>query len=101
MASKKSNGSERAVVVTTAHRGVFVGHTTEPSNTVEAIDLVRAHMIVYWAAGNRGVLGIASKGPVAGSRVSPPVRSIGLRNVTAIMDASDEAVAAWEKAPWS
>lgn len=98
-ASKKS--VERPVVVTTAHRGVFVGYTADRSDDPETIELVRAHMIVYWAAGNRGILGIAAKGPVNGSRVSPQVTRIILRNVTAVMDATDEAAKAWEAMPWS
>lgn len=98
---KKPQGKLRAVVVTTAYRGVFVGWTTDRSDDPETIELVRAHMIVYWAAGNRGVLGIASMGPVNGSRVSPQVQRIILRNVTAVMDATDAAAEAWSKAPWS
>lgn len=90
----------RPVVVTTAHRGVFVGYTSDPADS-EVVTLSRGRMVVYWPAEVRSVLGLAVRGPLAGSRVSPAVRSITLRGVTAVIDASDEAVAQWEQEPWS
>lgn len=101
MASKKTSNSERPVVVTTAHRGVFVGYTFEPSNEVKEIEILRARMVLYFAPETRGVLGIASRGVAPGSRVTPAVAKLGLQNVTAVMDASDQAVKAWEAEPWS
>ena len=89
----------RAVVVTTAHRGVFVGYTTDPDDA-EHVTLTKARMVVYYSQGTRSVLGIASSGVAAGSRVSHPVPRIVLRNITAVIDATAEAAAAWEKGPW-
>jgi len=90
---------ERPVVVTTAHRGVFVGYTTDAES--ETITLVRARMVVYYSSDTRSVLGIATRGPQRGSRVSPAVPKLVLRNVTAVADATTEAAAAWELEPWS
>ena len=89
----------RNVVVTTAHRGIFVGKTdAEP--TAETCVLVDARMIVHFSADTRSVVGLTQRGPRPGSRVSPAATRLGLRNVTAIMDATDEAAAAWEREPW-
>jgi hypothetical protein len=98
--SKKATKSERAVMVTTAHRGVFVGYTTDAADA-DTITLTRARMIVYYSRETRGVLGIAGRGVAPGSRVSPPVDCIVLRNITAVVDATPEAAAAWEAEPWS
>lgn len=95
--TKKSK--TRPVVVTTAHRGVFVGYTADPP-CAEIVTLERGRMIVYWPPEVHGVLGLAVRGPVEGSRVSPAVKSIALRNVTAIIEASPAAAKQWEKEPW-
>jgi hypothetical protein len=91
---------ERAVVVTTQHRGVFVGYTTDADDS-EIVRLTRARMVVYYSRETRSVVGLASSGPGAGSRVSHPVPRIALRNITAVIDATPEAAAAWERGPWS
>lgn len=96
MASRK----KRPVVVTTKHRGVFVGYTTD-TDKADPITLTDARMVVYYSPGTRSVLGIAAGGVASGSRVSSAVPSITLRDVTAVMGASPEAVKAWEAEPWS
>jgi len=90
----------RNVVVTTAHRGIFVGQT-DAAPTAETCVLENARMVVFYSASTRGVVGLAQRGPQEGSRISPAASKIGLRNVTAIMDATDNAAAAWEQEPWS
>ena len=89
----------RPVVVTTAHRGVFVGYTADPADA-EIVRLERGRMVVYWSESTRGVVGLAAQGPGAGSRVSPPA-TIALRNVTSVIEATEAASAAWEEEPWS
>lgn len=95
--TKKSE--TRPVVVTTQHRGVFVGYTADPTDA-EIVTLERGRMIVYWPAEVHGVLGLATRGPVKGSRVSPAVKSIALRNVTSVIEATAEAAEQWEKELW-
>jgi hypothetical protein len=95
--AKAGNGAERAVLVTTAHRGVFFGYTTETEG--ETIALKRARLCVYWSADVRGFMGLASGGPSAGCRIGPPA-DIQLRNITAVVDVTPEAVVKWEAAPW-
>jgi hypothetical protein len=87
------------LVVTTAHRGVFFGYG-EPSDG-STIRLERARMCVYWPKETRGVVGLASDGPKRGSKVGPAAPAITLRDVTAVMEVSEEAAQAWEKGPWS
>ena len=89
---------EQALLVTTAHRGVFFGYGV-PSDG-PTITLKRARMCVYWPAEVRGVLGLTVTGPLGGSKVGPAAPEIMLRDVTAVATCSPAAAAAWEKAPW-
>lgn len=96
----KNVWKSRPVVVTTAHRGVFVGHTDAEPTADECV-LTDARMVVYYSADARGVTGIAVVGPGGAARVSPAVTRLGLRNVTSIADATPAAVAEWERGRWS
>ena len=87
------------LVVTTAHRGVFFGYG-EPT-TESTIRLERVRMCLYWPQENKGVIGLAATGPVKGSRVGPAAPAMTLQGVTAVMEASEAAAAAWEKEPWT
>ena len=95
----KSPNSELPLVVTTQHRGVFFGYGQ--LTTDKTIRIERARMCVSWSSDMKGVLGLANPGPNAGCRIGPAVPSITLQDVTAIMEASPEAAAKWEKAPWA
>lgn len=102
MATKKKKAApkkirERAVLVTTAHRGVFFGYATDVDG--ETIALKRARLCVYWSADCKGFMGLASGGPTASCRIGPPA-DITLRNITAVVECTPAAVAAWEAAPW-
>jgi hypothetical protein len=48
----------RAVIVTTAHRGVFFGYAKNTSG--ETISLERGRNCLYWDAGVQGFVGLAS-----------------------------------------
>ena len=89
---------ERAVLVTTEHRGVFFGYATDTSGDV--ISLRAARNCIYWPSSNKGFLGLASEGPHKGARVGPAA-DIELRKITAVAACTPEAVTAWEAAPWS
>jgi len=89
----------KGLVVTTEHKGVFFGYG-EPT-TDKIIRLEKARMCVYWSSDVRGVLGLATSGPSNSCRVGPAVPAITLQNVTSITEASDKAIEAWEKGPWS
>ena len=94
----ESKTKEQAIVVTTAHRGVFFGYATNVDG--ETIDLKRARLCVYWTPDLRGFMGLAATGPSKGCRIGPAA-DITLRAITAVVAVSPEAVAKWESAPWS
>lgn len=95
---RKTTIEERAVVVTTAHRGVFFGYAKETSGPT--IKLRAARNAVYWVTDLRGFMGLASIGPNKACRIGPAA-DIELRDITAVVECSAEAVEKWEKAPWS
>ncbi len=88
----------RPVLVTTVHRGVFFGYADDTSG--ETIKLKRARNCLYWPPSNKGFIGLASDGPAEGARVGPSA-DLELRNITCVVECSEAAVAAWERAPWS
>jgi hypothetical protein len=88
---------ERAVVVTTAHRGVFFGYADDTDG--EQIKLRAARNCIYWPSENKGFMGLAAMGPLKGARVGPAA-DITLRDITSVMECSTAAVVAWEGAPW-
>lgn len=89
---------ERAVVVTTVHRGVFFGYTAETGG--ETIHLRAARCCIYWPAANKGFLGLAGDGPLGGAKIGPAA-DIELRGITCVAECTPQAVEAWEKAPWA
>lgn len=95
----KAEQKERAVIVTTEHKGVFFGYATETRG--ESIILKKARLAVYWTADLRGFMGLASAGPKSGCRIGHAVSEIEIRDITAVIECSPEAVAQWEKGIWS
>lgn len=93
----KSKTEERAVLVTTEYRGVFFGYATETGG--ETVTLKRARNCIYWPAAQKGFLGLATVGPVEGSRIGPAA-DIELRKVTCVAEVTAEAAAKWEAGPW-
>lgn len=94
---RNTTPAERAVLVTTEHRGVFFGYATDVSG--ETISLRRARNCIYWDASVRGFLGLAATGPNDKCRIGPP-SNITLRAITCVAEVEPDAVLAWEKAPW-
>ncbi len=88
----------RPVLVTTAHRGVFFGYADKTAG--DTIRLTGGRLCVYWSKDVRGFMGLAASGPSKDCRIGPPA-TIELRNITAVLEVSKEAVANWEAAPWS
>ena len=88
---------ERPVLVTTAHKGVFFGYTTGTDGPT--IKLREARCAIYWPAATKGFMGLAADGPSSGAKIGPPA-DITLRDITAVVEVSSVAVAAWEAAPW-
>jgi hypothetical protein len=89
--------AERAVLVTTAHRGVFFGYATDTDGAT--IKLRAARNCLYWDSKVKGFLGLASTGPVGQCRIGPPA-DVELRDITCVAECTAAAAQAWEAAPW-
>jgi uncharacterized protein DUF6948 len=90
--------TERAVVVTTEHRGVFFGYAEDTDGPI--IKLRAARNCLYWPRENHGFVGLASDGPKQGARVGPAA-DIELRGITAVLSCTPAAIEAWEKGLWN
>ena len=98
MTKKATNGkSERPVIVTTEHRGVFFGYAKDIDG--ETIELKRARLCVYWSADVKGFMGLAANGPSDSCRIGPAA-DVTLRKITAVLEVTPAAVARWEAQPW-
>lgn len=86
---------ERAVIVTTAHRGVFFGYAEDTNG--ETIFLKRSRLCIYWSADLRGFMGLAAIGPNDSCKIGPPA-DITLRSITAVLEVKPEAEAKWNAA---
>jgi hypothetical protein len=89
--------ASRAVVVTTAHRGVFFGYATDTDD--EQIVLTKSRLCIYWSADVKGFMGLAADGPSKNCRIGPAA-DITLRSITAVLEVTPEAEAKWNAAPW-
>lgn len=85
----------RPVIITTEYRGVFFGYADDTSG--DTVVLKNARNCIYWSSKTGGFMGLASKGPGEGSRIGERVEQIELRKVTAVLEVSQEAAAAWER----
>jgi len=87
------------VLVTTANRGVFFGYTAD--GTGDVVVLHKCRNCLYWSAGVKGFIGLATTGPDKDCRVGPASTGImRIRNVTSVAECGEQAVKAWEAAPW-
>lgn len=85
-------------VVTTVHRGVFFGTIKSQDN--ETVVLENARSCLQWPKEVKGVFGLATVGPLVGSKVTDAVSEMTLHNVSCVMQCSDAASAQWESGPW-
>lgn len=87
----------RNVIVTTVHKGVFMGQV--PNNTRASQTEVKvkgAKMAIYWGT-SKGLFELADTGPTSKSRISAPA-DVDLVDVTSIVEVTDEAAEKWAKA---
>lgn len=89
---------DRAVMVTTSHRGVFFGYAGKTDGAT--IKLRAARNCISWTASVKGFLGLASSGPDAQCKIGPAA-DIELRDITCVAEVTDAAAAKWEAAPWA
>jgi hypothetical protein len=95
---RKANGAERAVLVTTTHRGVFFGYATKTDGAT--IALRAARNCIYWSSDVKGFLGLASTGPSKSCKIGPAA-DIEVRDITCVAECTPAAAQAWEAAPWN
>ncbi len=95
---KATTVSEIAVMVTTAHKGVFFGYATDTAG--DRIILRNARVCISWSPDLRGFGGLATSGPNKNCRVGPAVPSMDLRGITSVSTVTPEAIKAWESQPW-
>lgn len=96
MATK--NGKERAVMATTAHKGVFFGYAQDTSGAT--IKLRAARNCIYWSTDVKGFMGLAANGPTPECKIGPAA-DIELRDITSVSEVSPAAADKWETHPWS
>lgn len=94
MKKQTASATERPVIVTTEHRGVFFGYATDTRG--DSIQLKRARMAIYWNT-KRGIFELAEVGPNSGSKISARA-DIEVRKITSVMEVTTDAVAKWEAA---
>lgn len=87
--------AQRAVVVTTEHRGIFFGYLVK-DNGKTSVELRNARNCISWTANVQGFVGLSVSGPKDGCRVGPPAPTMTLYGITSVMGCSQEAVTAWE-----
>ncbi len=96
--NRKKSNAERAVVVTTTHRGVFFGYAGDTDGAI--INLRAARNCLSWSSDVKGFMGLAATGPSKNCRVGPAA-DIAVRDITSVIECTPTAVQAWEAAPWS
>lgn len=82
----------KAVLVTTAHRGVFFGFLE--SRDGNSVVLENARCAIRWNTSG-GFLELADVGPNANSKIGSPARRVELFDVTSIADVTPEATEKW------
>lgn len=88
----------RPVLVTTQHRGVFVGLIpTDQDVTARTLPLKAAKMAIYWGT-TRGLMELCETGPTEKSKISAPADIAALHDITAVFDIAPNAWAKWQEA---
>lgn len=91
----------RAVLVTTAHRGVFFGFLIGKPDKAQ-VTLRACRNVVSWDAATRGFLGLASTGPTTGCRIGQAAGAEStLYDITGVFGCTDVAREKFEAAPWA
>lgn len=90
------------VLLTTDHekRGVFTCLIHERDKYLENIEAEDIRMVIYWSKDEKGVVGLAAKGPSEACRISPAVKKGLIKGVVAVFELSDEAYKKFESEPW-
>jgi len=94
MATKQTK--MKAILVTTAHRGVFFGLVPAKQNmNARTMALKDARCAIYWGT-TKGVAELAQDGPNRQSKIGAPADIEALHDITAVWKVTDEARTKWE-----
>ena len=98
----KTKKKNRIVVVATSSRPWLLacGRLIAEDTEARTVTLADARCCVHYSAETRGMFGLGSHGPAAGSRVTRTVESVTLGGVEAVIDATPAALTMWEREPW-
>ena len=90
----------KAVIVTTAHRGVFFGYLNgDQDETSKSLSLTNCRNVIYWSSDTKGFLGLASDGPGNNSKIGATAPRVRLHDITSLADCTEKAskaFGAWE-----
>lgn len=96
--TKKKQVNHLAVLVTTAHRGVFFGYAVDTNS--KTVKLTGARNCIYWPSSVGGFVGLAVTGPNKDTKVGPTAEELTLHDVTSVVKCSNAAEKAWLAANW-
>lgn len=87
---------DKAVLVTTLHRGVFFGYVKDDKKLPEHITLTNAKNCIYWSSDVQGFLGLAANGPTSGCRIGVAVPELTLWQITSVTPVTEAAEKKWK-----
>lgn len=91
---------KKSVVVLDFHRGIYWGYLVEELDGGNAVRLDGGRHCFYYGVGkDKGTYSLATVGPSNDSKIGPRV-NMKIMDVSKIIDCTDEATEAWEKATW-
>ena len=85
---------ERAVIVTTSHRGTFYGMTYDSIENADMFRLRNARCVIRWGT-TGGFNELAATGPTGSTKASP-MADMEINAVTCVLDVSEIAKAKWD-----
>jgi len=92
-----SKATNKTVLVTTAHRGVFWGRIESKRDKGRTLVLSGARNAIYWAT-TKGFVELAQVGPNKSSKIGMAATRITLHDVTSVTECTEAAARAWEAA---
>ena len=101
MSKKATPDPRRPVLILDTHRGIYFGYLVDEQNAGRTVVVENArHCFTYGVhPGHEGTYGLASGGPVKGSRIGP--RWSGkIHDVSKVIDCTPAAVERWESSEW-
>ena len=88
----------KAVLVTTQHRGVFMGYVPDEQDmNARTMRLENAKCAIYWKT-KKGVAELAHIGPNKESIIGSPATIEALHDITAVWAVTAKAEDAWQSA---